>query len=942
MSTTIDTSVLTSYFSAQESLSSQAATRNVAVTPAAQALRGSASTTTAPWQSASTAPKQSALVSSVLAGGAFFNNAMSNELSGGTGAHAADFQKLFKLYQGINALQGLATDAGSSTVTPTQLAAYSKAFSSGLTQLSTYLGSAGFKSLSVVEGAYNAKQSTTVATQAETDTYVTRTVFSGKKTDPVPAFAGSAAFNITLTSPFGKTKTVAIDLSQMGSTARTMPNVVNYINATLKAAGAETTISLVDTPVAPVTTTANGKTVTISTPPDNFAFKINGVSNEALSFSAATTSPVVYLAAGTVNAGSTTTTTTSATGKTTTSTVTTTATSPELLKLNTTTSGAQPAQTTALATAVQTARATATGPDGSVYVIGDVTGATLGGEKLLGSQETALMKYDSAGTLLYSRVIGGTGSDSGYALTVSADGSTVAVAATATAAPLNASATSTTAATPVPTSFVSTYTAAGDLNWTTSETSVAAGPAKGLAFGAGNVLYVTGSSTGHIPNATTVDGTGAYLQAYSTKGKLSFTQQFGASGTNPAGVAVSGTSVYVASAEGQQGVVRAFNVSGATPTQTATRSLGALDGKLAGIGISSTGTVIVAGSTTNGALSAGTVKSAYSSGEEGFVANLNASLTASSAETLSYVSAGGNLTATAMTVAGGAVYIAGTVPRTAPAGSGLTKTTQAFVASVNPTTGATTWSNTVQGPQYVANATSIAVSANDSPILDAFGLPNAINYKPSALVTSATGAPAGSSFYVKSGSGVAQQVVVTATDTYATLAAKIARASGSNAKATTSTIGAATTMTIAPATSTTSVSLLNGPPGSDALAYLGLNPGTVSNQVTVTSSMKLPTNGPLTVGLNLSSQLNLNSPAGIKAAQAAMALAGAKIENAYTAMTSTSGSTTSGTSAAAIAAIAAAKSKVANYNQALNWLANNESSSSSSTTATGSLASLFS
>src|SRR5262249_24084869 len=54
---------------------------------------------------------------------------------------------------------------------------------------------------------------------------------------------------------------------------------------------------------------------------------------------------------------------------------------------------------------VATARAVATGPDGAVYVLAD-----LGGDSattpIKGARDVALLKYDSAGALVYSRMLG--------------------------------------------------------------------------------------------------------------------------------------------------------------------------------------------------------------------------------------------------------------------------------------------------------------------------------------------------------------------------------------------------------------------------------------------------------------------------------------------------------------------------------------------------------
>ena len=76
---------------------------------------------------------------------------------------------------------------------------------------------------------------------------------------------------------------------------------------------------------------------------------------------------------------------------------------------------------------VVTARDVATGPDGSVYVLADLSddGANTA---VRGSRDVALIKYDSAGKLVFTQMLGAAEEANGFALAVSADGK-VAVAA---------------------------------------------------------------------------------------------------------------------------------------------------------------------------------------------------------------------------------------------------------------------------------------------------------------------------------------------------------------------------------------------------------------------------------------------------------------------------------------------------------------------------------
>ncbi len=905
----ISASLLTAYYNARAGIGTGAASSSASSTAAP----------TPPWQSTSTAPQQATLVKSVL-GGAPFMNTSATQLSAPSGTSAANYNNLFALYQGVNALQGLAKYAGTAGITTAQSAQYATAFASGMTQLQTFLNQTSFPGMAVTAGTYTATDQTKEGATVETDGYTTGTVFSGTTNQPVPALAGNVQFAMTATNTKGVATQVNFDLSEMGDTPRTMGNVVNYLNSQLYTMGLTTRFKTVDTPVAPVTTTVNGKTVTLSTPPDNIALSIVGSPTEKLTFSAAS-APAVYVTgtSGTAAAAATSL-TPAVTGDQT----------QQLMKFDTSATTASTAVTsdTTMQAAVSSALASATGPDGSLYVLTNVNSTTADGQTINGSQDVALMKYDSAGNLLYTRTLGAANSASGYALAVSADGSKVAIAGSVTG-PLDAdnsgeSATSTN-------SFVSEYdTAMGDEDWTNTQASKAGDAATGVAFGADGSVYVTGTTQSALPSGGgEVGGQDGYLRGYTPSGTISFTNQFGTTGTDkPAGIAVSGSSVYVAGMEGGDAVVRQFDIS--TPgvaTAGAVRDLGSLQGgNVVGVGVNTDGSVVVAGSTSNGALSAGTVTNAYQSGREAFVANLGADLQPASSDALTYVQTSGNLTASAMTMSGGQVYLAGQVATTASAGSGLTNTSNGYLAAIDPTSGAVTWSQSFQGADGKAAATSIAVDPTGSSVLDALGLPTTINYAQSTLLVSNTSVRAGDTFSIKNGSGVAQTVTIDDADTLQTLAQKIQRASGFTVTATTVTVKGETQLKIAASNNSTTVQLIPGAVGKDALSGLGLTPGVLNQNAGQVSTASHKAT--VTLGLNLLPTMNLNSPTSITAAQTALALASAKIQNAYqTLVTPFSASKTATTSTPS----KFVTDQIANYQSALSWLQNNEGTSSPTT-----------
>ncbi len=867
---------------------------------------------TPPWQSTSTAPQQSALVKSVLNGSTFFNPSAAQLTSSG-GTESADYKNLFALYQGVTALQGLATNASATGVTASQLASYQAAFTKGMSQLSTFLGQTSFKGLDVSEGTLTSSDQTKAGAPVSTNDYTTGTVFTGAANDPVPSFAGDVAFAMNLTDTHGVVKTINFNLDDMGSTPRTMGNVVNYLNSQLSTAGVKTRFKTVDTPGVPQTTTVNGKSVTLSTPPDSYALQILGTTTEAVSFTAPATAPAVYLTSSSGTASTAATSTTAAvTGDQT----------QNLLKFDTSTSDPSTSLVVnnAMQSAVSSALASATGPDGSLYVVANVDATTADGQTLNGTQDVALMKYDSSGNLTYTRTLGAANSATGYAIAVSQDGSSVAVAGSVTGE-LDANNTGENASST--NSFVSEYSAAlGSEQWTSTQASNAGDSATGVAFGADGSVYVTGTTQSRMPDGgVEVGGQDGYLRSYSPTGQLASTTQFGTAGTDkPAGIAVSGSSIYIAGSESGDAVVRQFTIpSAGAPVAGAVRDLGSLQGgNVVGVGVNTDGSVVVAGSTRNSALSAGTVTSAYQSGRSGFVATLGANLTPSSSDSLSYVATSGDLTASAMTLSGGQVYLAGQVATTAPAGSGLTNTTAGYVAEVDPTSGGVTWSQQFQGMDDKAAPTSVAVASTGASVLDQLGLPSSINYNTSTLLVDNTSLRTGDSFYVKSGSGAAQQVTIAANDTLQTLATKISRASGFTVTATTPTVSGDTQLKIVPANSTQSVQLLSGPAGSDALGGLGLSPGTLSTDVGQTSTASHAAK--VTLGLNLTGLLNLNSATSAKQAVTALNLASAKIQNAYQSLSNPSSSSTATTSAASAADLAYINSRTANYTLALERL----------------------
>ncbi|HWE44617.1 MAG TPA: transcriptional regulator [Caulobacteraceae bacterium] len=930
--TTVDNSYLLTLFGNTSSTSTnlfaalypQSTSAASTSTPAVTTSINTPSPPTPPWASGSTAAQQAALVTTALARQPIINaNAISLT---STTPQNDDYRNLFAIYQGLNALDGLAADASKANLSPTQQTQYANAFQTGLTQVMSYVGSTKFDNLTLAVGSTSSSQTSTagVSTAANSDQYVGQPMYLGDSSQPVPAFAGDVEFSLTAKQLNGPTIQVDFNLAEMGSTPRTLANVLGYLNGKLADNGVATRFSDKQMLAPPNTITVNGKTVTLPDAPTQYALTLNTSALETVSLSAPQTADAVYVtqsatatttgAAAKAVMGTSTSTTDNVTTTTTGSTTTTTTVDQQLLKFQTDNSSTAtpPPDTTVrpgdtnsvagrswsetLASATTSALATATGPDGSVYVLSNVDDA-VGGQNIAGQSDVALMKYDSTGKLIYTRTLGASTSASGLALAVSSTGQ-VAIAGSVTGdltgtdvgelqSTVNGVNQTATNASGTPDSFVTLLDASGNELWTQSAGGVQANQANAVAFSAdGSQVYVAGKTQSPMQGGGQEQGGwDGYLQGFSaTTGKRAFTQQFGTTGSDSAtSIAVNGNSVLVGSVDNGDAVVRNFDVTDPTAVSlTASQDLGNLQGgNVVGIGISN-GQLVVAGTANNTALGSGvaTAVNAAPAGSNVFVASLDPTLSSTSGNTIAWYGGSGNDAATAMTVANGQVYVAGKTSADLPGTTAIGKQ-DGFVAEIDPTTGAATWSERFSGPGGNVSPQSIAVASNGASVLDRLGLPSGTLQMgdPSNLVTSATSLRAGDKFTVAANGGPPVTVTIEADDTMQTLAKKIARASGSNATVQVLSNGSVAQLNIKPFLQNSSITLGQGPAGEDALGPLGLKAGVIQN-TPASSSSSSSTSKPLS-GLGLSTTLNLSSPDSIAVAKSALDQALSTIKIAY-------------------------------------------------------------
>lgn len=849
---------------------------------------------TPPWSSTVVAAPADALVRAALGGRTIINeDAAQLDVKGAS----ADYRKLFALYQGLNTLNALVNRSGTKGISVLESTQLDKRFSAGLNEIGTWLSSSEFDGVRMVQGTSKTTSKTTAAVPRDSARSITGAIHEGSVDSPVAAFQGDTRFSITIKVPVGidssQTTAVPIDLADMGATPRTLGNVLEHINGKLEAAGFQTRIGREQIKAEPKTLQVNGKTVTLPAGPDKWALAIRGTSTETVGFTAADTSDAVYVvqSAGTDGA-------------------------PQLLKFQSdvgtaalpTAGGVGETQWVdgrlsqdALPAGVETVRASAVGPDGSLWIVADVT-AGPDTQPIKGVQDVALMKYDSAGRLVATRTLGSASTASGYAIAIDANGD-VAVAGSVTGA-LNTKLTDAGKSgdvADVADSFVTVFDKEGQELWTQRRGARAADEATSVSFGADGTVYIGGRAKSAVSGAAPVGGWDGYVQAfkagepYPTAGIVSkavATSQFGTSSDDSVdAMTVDGANLYTAGVENGRAVVRHFTLDAeGVPTLASTRDLGTISGDIGGVSVSG-GQVIVTGTSRDSGLAAGSVTTAHSGGKDVFVASLSTDLNASASDRMTWYGGAGDDTAADVKVHDGKVWITGISDRDPAADE--EDPARGYLARLDPLTGAVEYEKTWSGDGDQARPLTLAVAAGGASVLDRLGLPQGeIDQSDSKRLVDATSLRVGDRFYVSpADGGRSVSVTIAAKDTLATLARKIEVASNGRLKVTVASEGGSVTGKDGEITTTTGgfqrlsivardgksgAVLTAGETGRDALAGLGLSSGYIG-MTTGDDVLK-------TFGLDLPASLRLNNPAAIKTAGERIQAAMKAVRDAYRAL----------------------------------------------------------
>lgn len=826
-----------------------------------------------------------------------------------------DNQKLFALYKAVNNLAYLAGMSKRDDTTDGQMSGYNTRFQAGLKEVSSFINSENFNNFTLQAQEPATSVTSTTAVANATFDYTGSVLADGNNvSNPLSGVTKDDSFTISVKKG-SSTQDVVIDLSKVEGDL-TVGNIVSYANKQLADAGVATRLQkvMVSGPADAATTKLKAQ--------QQYALKIAPSGTEQITLTAGTRTPALYVAG---TSGLTTATSDSAQDN-----------QGKLIKLsNLSDPAAEFSRTTAVTSGTSTASSTVVDGDGNVYMLGSTTG-DIGTQLNQGNQDVYLTKYDSAGTLTWSKLVGSAGTATGTAMALNPNGGVTIVGST------TAKLTTTSATNGNKDSFVTKYDGDGNQTWTTQLQTLNTNAANTVSVDSSGNVYIGGQSTGVIGSGQSkVGGQDAYLVKLDSKGKVASESLFGTTGTDTvsATAVTSNGDLMVASTQNGHAILSKYSGGDISQAPAWQMDLGDLQsgGTVGGIAISGD-KVYVSGTTTNASLNA-TVASASSGGRDAFVFSATDNGTSVTSDHVSYVGTSATDQGNAVTVGSdGTVYLAGTTTSTF-AGNvrNIKDTTNMFVASLD-SSGAVSWVKQYGGLDGQSTGQSIAFDAKGASVLDSLGLPSGkITGKQNSYLASATTLRAGDSFSVEVEGDGSRTFKITAEkgETMSSLVTKINAQLGHKGEASVSYTSKGAALKIAVSAGST-IKLKSGSDGFDALGRLGIAEQTLSKPATAkASSTSTSSSSDSTPSYALgfdTSRLDISTSTGASTARASLLSVLSAVQKVYQTITtkasqSTSTTTTSNTSTGKASAAVQAQSD--NYSLALSLLGGNSSSSTS-------------
>jgi hypothetical protein len=813
-----------------------------------------------PWEA--TLPAQQQRDAQILATSKFIDTG-DVPLSKGSTTDAAteqDNQKLFALYTAVNNLSYLASMSKRDGLTAGQLAGFNTRFQAGLQEVQSYVANTTFNNFTLQAATPSSSTTSSAGISLGSYSYDTRTLTSDDNlTKALPGLNASQAFTISVKKG-GVTTDVAIDLSKVTGTL-SLDNVISYVNQQLSSAGFASRIH---------------RTITKGTidDPENasYGMEVAPSGAETVSFSSPATAPALYVAGNSGLATASGGTTADQQGR--------------LIKLSDL-SGTQQSALSVTAnptSGLTTAQSTVVDSSGNVYVVGNATG-NFGNQLNAGTQDAYLTKYDSAGNVQWTRLLGSAGAASAYSLALNPSGGVV-VAGSTTGTVMTTSVSDGNTD-----SFVAKYDAGGTQTWAKQIQTLANNQAASVSVDTSGNIYIGGQVSGGVVGAgqTSSGKNDAYVAKLDSKGNIVYEHQYGTSGNDSAAATATTADggLVVASVVDGHAIVSKYANGDATTAPVWQEDLGALQagGAIGGMTVSN-GQIYITGTTSNTNLTAGgaaSVAHASSGAMDAFVFNITDAGSSATANTVTYVGTGAVDKGNAVTVGSdGTIYLAGTTDGTfAGQSRNIPSVDNMFVSALN-TDGTIKWTRQYGGADGTSTGQGVAFDNQGSSVLDALGLPRGqISFNQTVDLTASTTLRAGDSFSLKIAGSATRTAKITIDkgETLSSLINKINIELQNSGKASVSYGSGAETLKIAVNPGVTAT-LIAGPANSDALARLGLSPQTLTN----TSSTNATTSTGASTqayGLGLPSHTDITTSSGGGAARAQLLSVLSTIQKIY-------------------------------------------------------------
>jgi hypothetical protein len=523
-----------------------------------------------------------------------------------------------------------------------------------------------------------------------------------------------------------------------------------------------------------------------------------------------------------------------------------------------------------------TARAVATGGDGAVYVLANLSGDSAT-TPIKGASDVALLKYDSAGKLLFSRILGASEDASGFALAVAADGK-VAIAGSVDGGLRGAEGKSGGVD-----SLVALYDANGVEQWVSRRGATGTDEATAVAFAPDGSVIVTGRTESALGANIALGRADAYVRGFSTGGLELFSKQFGTGGEDTATAllvrdnGVGGISITTGGVENDHGVLRSFTYSsGAGFSAGAVRDIGNFT-KGAVTSLVADGTSLyVAGTVGGERVTLGQSVRESIAGKEGFVSRLNIDLTSNGLDRTTYIGSSGDDSVASIALVNGEIYATG-VSGGIIAGQGTAGKNGAFIARLGDG-GDIAWARTFSTIGGAIAPLAMAVDTQGASVLDILGMPTGtIGASNSTLLVNRSALRVGDEFKIAIDDRHGATISILAKDTMSSLLGRINRALGGGGRAQLIKEDGAERIKIT-ATEGHAVQIGSGREGRDALGGLGLKPGVVAIKPSSKGALR-------TFGLGLlAADLKLDSKEAIAKTISELSAATSIIRQAYEAI----------------------------------------------------------